>query len=162
MRFAISLLCLFPMMAVAEELPDDCSFDQVHLVGQLQALAKRIPGGRVDVADHFVEWHLPEGEVVHAGQGGCYDLGTRVSIRFAKGRIPPREAALKKLLKAVSTYWSKPEAQELSAALAQSDDKIELSGTGDFELQVPASKAFFQGFTILMSGDEISVSWISG
>ena len=158
----ILLLSLLPVSAVAEDLPDDCSFDQAYMVQQLQALAVRIPGGRVDQVNRLVEWRLPSGDLVNAGQGGCYDLGTSVSIRFSNGRRPPTELAVKQLLAVVSIYWSEREAKGIATELAKRAFTSRLLESGDIELEAPVSEAFFQGFTIFMSADEISVSWISG
>lgn len=158
----ILLLSLLPVSAVAEDLTSDCSFDQAYIIQQLQKLAVRIPGGRVDLANRLVEWRLPSGDLVSAGQGGCYDLGTSVSIRFSDGRRPPTELAVKQLLATVSTYWSEREAKEIAAELVKRAFTSRLLENGNIELEAPASEAFFQGFTILMSVNEISVSWISG
>lgn len=158
----ILLLSLLPLSAVAEDLPGDCSFDQAYIVQQLQKLAVRIPGGRVDLASRQVEWRLPSGAMVTAGQGGCYDLGTNLSIRFPDGRRPPTELAVKQLLAAVSTYWSERDAKEIAAELIKRAFTSRLLENGNIELEALASEAFFQGFTIFMSTNEISVSWISG
>lgn len=116
----------------------------------------------MDLANRLVEWRLPSGDLVSAGQGGCYDLGTSVSIRFSDGRRPPTELAVKQLLATVSTYWSEREAKEIAAELVKRAFTSRLLENGNIELEAPASEAFFQGFTILMSVNEISVSWISG
>ncbi|MEO8366422.1 MAG: hypothetical protein ABI538_09475 [Pseudoxanthomonas sp.] len=158
----ILLLSLLPGPAVAQDLPSDCSFDQAYIVQQLQKSAVRIPGGRVDLANRVVEWRLPSGDLVSAGQGGCYDLGTSVTIRYSHGPRPPTELAVKQLLAAVSTYWSERQAKQIAAQLFKRALTYELLENGNIGLEAPASEAFFQGFTIFMSGDEISVSWISG
>jgi hypothetical protein len=69
---------------------------------------------------------------------------------------------VKQLLAAVSTYWSERDAKEIAAVLVKRAFTSRLLENGNIELEAPASEAFFQGFTIFMSANEISVSWISG
>lgn len=163
LRHALALvLLLAPVVGAGQGLPEDCSFDQAGIASDLEAIAARNPGGRMDLADRRVEWTLASGDRVRVARGGCYDLGVTISITFAAGHRPPKAIALERLLATVSTYWSARDAKAIAAELAAQGLQLESLANGDQQLEASSSAAFFQGFTILMSGDEISVSWMSG
>ena len=160
------VICLFALSfcANAGGPPVDCSFDQAYIADKLRALAARVPGGVVNLKESSVSWHLNSGDIVDAGQGGCYDLGTGVSIRFANGRRPPTERAVRQLLAAISTYWSKRDADEIASTLAAKNFGTQVLENGDIELTTPKipDSPFFQGFSIILSKSEISISWQPG
>lgn len=152
------------LCAHAEELPADCSFDQAYIAHQLYALAARTPGGVVNLKESEVSWRLASGEVVEAGQGGCYDLGVGISVVYANGR-PPTDQAVRRLLAVVSKYWSKRDSQEIAAILAARKFEAEVLANGEIELlapKIPGSSFLLGGFSIILAESEISISWRSG
>lgn len=152
------------LCAYAEQLPADCSFDQAFVAHQLRALAARTPGGVVNLKESKVSWRLTSGEIVEAGQGGCYDLGVGISVVYVNGR-PPTDQAVRQLLAVVSKCRSKRDSQEIAAILAARKFETEVLANGEIELlapKIPGSSFLLGGFSIILPESEISISWQSG
>jgi hypothetical protein len=158
-----SFLLAASFCAGGSGLSADCSFDQAHIVGQLRLLAKRVPGGVVNLKESSVSWRLDSGDVVQAGQGGCYDLGVGISITYANGRRPPTDEAVRQLLSVVSRYWSERDSREIASTLAANNFDAQVLADGEIELSAPQvpDSPFLGGFSIFLSKSEISISWRS-
>ena len=117
----------------------------------------------MDLKEASVSWRLDSGDVVEAGQGGCYDLGVGISITYAKGR-PATKIAVSQLLRVISEYWSERDSAEVASILAARKFATEVTAEGEIELiAAPVPKSpFFDGFSMVISRSQISISWQSG
>lgn len=158
---AVLLVLALPLACFASDAASDCDFNQAYLAKRLQQAAARHGGAKLDSAERTATWRLRNGETVQVTHGGCVDLGTRVSLTYAKGApAPTREAAIKRVLATVETYWTAADAQRLRAAIAHGGLReaeprpgvIEISGALD-----PGGFSF--EFHIERSASGVSISW---
>lgn len=145
---------------IASGQTDDCDFDQAHLDERLRQAAARHRGAKLDPVEKTATWTLPGGETVQVSHGGCVDLGTSVQLIYAKGRpAPTREAAVKRAIEAVATYWSAADARRIEAAYRRGPLREQRIRPGVIELSGLLDPDGPFEFQLQVSSDEVSLSW---
>lgn len=149
---------------------DDCTFDQQAQTQRLREAVARQRGGRLDADGNTATWRARNGDTVRVAYGGCADLGTTVSLRYAMARrAPSAKEAIGRLLAAIEIYWSPAEAAYVGKAIRAAQDRPAQdpaahgeAGTVVIVGPLEPGPGFSFGFELRLTPEQASVSWQGG
>lgn len=97
---------------------DDCTYDQVDQLEQLQTIAKSHPGGVLDKASNTIRWNSPSNTASSITYGGCDHLGFTVRKNIASARKLTEPDVLALATSLAKEYWAPSETNVFVAAIA--------------------------------------------
>lgn len=122
MRLSIFVLSL--TLCSSAYAASDCTFDQENQVEVLQAMAKKHPGGQLDIPQRRITW--TKGELItEFNYGGCVDFGSGASSSERKNAARSEQEIFRVAKDLARKYWDAKEAGILLDALNKQTYTIE-------------------------------------
>jgi hypothetical protein len=127
----IRLWQIWPLLFAASVcFADDCTYDQSAQLELLQSIAKRHPGGILDIDAKTLTWSTASSTATSVTYGGCDHLGFKVTKNVSLTKTLTEDEVLDLASTLADVFWEPLEAQALSSAISAKAFNRETVATG--------------------------------